>query len=206
MTDRRSRCQILFVDTLEVLAQIDSWNGKVDRESCNCDNVQGHGWAGEVPQPDSKLHQRLLCGGDRLRCDWQVPAEEGEAKAQEHGAMFIETSAKAGFNIKPLFCKIAASLPGMDALSSAKQEDMVDINLRPATGSAPSGAAAQPEQKSGGSVVVLAECYVQGSYSSITLSTSERRRVDLRAYVISIRNTGLQEKGSVSVYRYASQK
>ena len=30
----------------------------------------------------------------------QVPIEEGEAKAQELGVMFIETSAKAGFNIK----------------------------------------------------------------------------------------------------------
>jgi len=29
-----------------------------------------------------------------------VSTDEGEAKAQEHGAMFIETSAKAGFNIK----------------------------------------------------------------------------------------------------------
>lgn len=30
----------------------------------------------------------------------QVSIEEGEAKAQELGVMFIETSAKAGFNIK----------------------------------------------------------------------------------------------------------
>ncbi|KAG2554149.1 ras-related protein RABH1b-like [Panicum virgatum] len=80
----------------------------------------------------------------------KVSTDEGEAKAQEHGAMFIETSAKAGFNIKPLFRKIAGSLPGMDALSSAKQEDMVDINLRPSTGSSASGAASHAEQKSGG--------------------------------------------------------
>ncbi|XP_039832473.1 ras-related protein RABH1b-like isoform X3 [Panicum virgatum] len=80
----------------------------------------------------------------------KVSTDEGEAKAQEHGAMFIETSAKAGFNIKPLFRKIAGSLPGMDALSSAKQEDMVDINLRPSTGSSASGSASQAEQKSGG--------------------------------------------------------
>jgi len=77
-----------------------------------------------------------------------VSTDEGEAKAHEHGAMFIETSAKAGFNIKPLFRKIAGYLPGMDALSSAKQEDMVDINLRPSTGSPASGAASQAEQKS----------------------------------------------------------
>lgn len=81
----------------------------------------------------------------------QVPTDEGEAKAQEHGVMFMETSAKAGFNIKPLFRKIATSLPGMDALSSAKQEDLVDINLRAASvPTASGGTAAQPEQKSGG--------------------------------------------------------
>ncbi|AQK41613.1 Ras-related protein RABH1b [Zea mays] len=79
-----------------------------------------------------------------------VSTDEGEAKAQEHGAMFMETSAKAGFNVKPLFRKIAGSLLGLDALSSGKQEDMVDINLRPASGSSASGAAAQLEQKSGG--------------------------------------------------------
>ncbi|KAL5218448.1 hypothetical protein ABZP36_019132 [Zizania latifolia] len=77
----------------------------------------------------------------------QVSTDEGEAKAQEHRVMFMETSAKAGFNIKPLFRKIAGSLPGMDALSSAKQEDMVDINLRP---SASGPAAAHPEQNAGG--------------------------------------------------------
>ncbi|GKF04757.1 retrotransposon protein, putative, ty1-copia subclass, partial [Tanacetum coccineum] len=30
----------------------------------------------------------------------QVSIEEGDAKAREHGVMFVETSAKAGFNIK----------------------------------------------------------------------------------------------------------
>nr|GMD49314.1 Ras-related protein RABH1e [Ipomoea batatas]GMD51596.1 Ras-related protein RABH1e [Ipomoea batatas]GMD53528.1 Ras-related protein RABH1e [Ipomoea batatas]GMD56305.1 Ras-related protein RABH1e [Ipomoea batatas] len=64
---------------------------------------------------------------------WQVSIEEGDAKAREFGVMFIETSAKAGFNIKPLFRKIAAALPGMETLSSTKQEDMVDVNLKPTT-------------------------------------------------------------------------
>lgn len=58
--------------------------------------------------------------------------------------MFIETSAKAGFNIKPLFRKIAAALPGMEALSSTKQEDMVDVNLKPTTSSS------NAEQQGGG--------------------------------------------------------
>jgi Ras-related protein Rab-6A len=36
-------------------------------------------------------------------CEWldrQVSIEEGEAKARDLNVMFIETSAKAGFNIK----------------------------------------------------------------------------------------------------------
>ncbi|KAM1811295.1 hypothetical protein ACFX11_028203 [Malus domestica] len=60
----------------------------------------------------------------------QVSIEEGEAKARDLNVMFIETSAKAGFNIKALFRKIAAALPGMETLSSTKQEDMVDVNLK----------------------------------------------------------------------------
>ena len=53
----------------------------------------------------------------------QVSIEEGDAKAREFGVMFIETSAKAGFNIKALFRKIAAALPGMEALSAAKEKE-----------------------------------------------------------------------------------
>ncbi|KAL1569639.1 Ras-related protein RABH1e [Salvia divinorum] len=74
----------------------------------------------------------------------QVSIEEGDIKAREFGVMFIETSAKAGFNIKPLFRKIAAALPGMEALSSAKRDDMVDVNLK-ATGNG-----GQSEQQGGG--------------------------------------------------------
>lgn len=45
----------------------------------------------------------------------QVSVEEGEDKASKEGIMFIETSAKAGFNIKALFRKLATSLPGMES-------------------------------------------------------------------------------------------
>ncbi|KAJ3309056.1 hypothetical protein HDV04_000523 [Boothiomyces sp. JEL0838] len=45
----------------------------------------------------------------------QVSTEEGEKKAKEFNVMFIETSAKAGYNVKPLFKKIAMALPGMEA-------------------------------------------------------------------------------------------
>ncbi|KAK9166605.1 hypothetical protein Scep_001796 [Stephania cephalantha] len=58
----------------------------------------------------------------------QVSIEEGDAKSREDGIIFIETSAKTGFNIK-----IAAALPGMETHLSAKQEDLVDVNLKPTT-------------------------------------------------------------------------
>jgi Ras-related protein Rab-6A len=48
-----------------------------------------------------------------------VSTEEGEKKAKELGVMFIETSAKAGYNVKTLFKKIAQALPGMQAANSA---------------------------------------------------------------------------------------
>ncbi|XP_076938063.1 ras-related protein RABH1e-like [Bidens hawaiensis] len=74
----------------------------------------------------------------------QVSLEEGDGKAREFGVMFIETSAKAGFNIKPLFRKIAGALPGMETLSSTKQEDLVDVNLKT------SGNASQSDKQGGG--------------------------------------------------------
>ena len=48
----------------------------------------------------------------------QVSVEEGEDKSTKENVMFIETSAKAGFNIKALFRKLAASLPGMESAPS----------------------------------------------------------------------------------------
>ena len=46
--------------------------------------------------------------------------------------------------LQPLFRKIAAALPGMETLSSTRQEDMVDVNLKPAVNSS------QSEQQGGG--------------------------------------------------------
>lgn len=45
--------------------------------------------------------------------------EEATAKSTELGIMFMETSAKAGHNVKSLFKKIAMTLPGMDKESQA---------------------------------------------------------------------------------------
>eukprot|EP01136_Pigoraptor_vietnamica_P000977 Opistho-1_new@2056 len=60
----------------------------------------------------------------------QVSIEEGEKKAKEMNVMFIETSAKAGYNVKQLFRRVAAALPGMEnSLESNNQEDLVQVKL-----------------------------------------------------------------------------
>ncbi|XP_069747905.1 ras-related protein Rab-6A isoform X5 [Narcine bancroftii] len=59
----------------------------------------------------------------------QVAIEEGERKAKELNVMFIETSAKAGYNVKQLFRRVAAALPGMESTQEKSREDMIDIKL-----------------------------------------------------------------------------
>ena len=41
-----------------------------------------------------------------------VSTDDGERRAREEGVLFVETSAKAGYNIKALFRKLATALPG----------------------------------------------------------------------------------------------
>lgn len=52
-----------------------------------------------------------------------MSVEEGEAKAREFNVLFIETSAKAGYNIKGLFTKVASALPTTQDTKSPKKED-----------------------------------------------------------------------------------
>ena len=40
--------------------------------------------------------------------------------------MFIETSAKAGYNVKQLFRRVAAALPGMES-AEPKKDDMTEV-------------------------------------------------------------------------------
>ena len=51
----------------------------------------------------------------------QVTVEEDTKKATQLNIMFMETSAKAGHNVKSLFKKIAMSLPGMDSKDSTSE-------------------------------------------------------------------------------------
>jgi len=73
----------------------------------------------------------------------QVSTEEGERKAKELNVMFIETSAKAGYNVKQLFRRVAAALPGMESSVDAaggpgagpggapgSKSDMIEVKLK----------------------------------------------------------------------------
>ncbi|KAJ8309774.1 hypothetical protein KUTeg_011639 [Tegillarca granosa] len=55
----------------------------------------------------------------------QVTTEEGERKAKELNVMFIETSAKAGYNVKQLFRRVAAALPGMEQTEPKRGESIL---------------------------------------------------------------------------------
>ncbi|KAJ3024661.1 UNVERIFIED_CONTAM: Ras- protein Rab-6A [Siphonaria sp. JEL0065] len=73
----------------------------------------------------------------------QVSTEEGEKKAKEANVLFIETSAKAGYNVKALFRKIAQALPGGvegNGEGNASNSGVIDVKLsaatKPADGSA----------------------------------------------------------------------
>jgi len=60
----------------------------------------------------------------------QVTTEEGERRSKEYKVMFIETSAKAGHNVKALFKRIAQALPGMESAQGAG-ETLEHVNLEP---------------------------------------------------------------------------
>lgn len=65
----------------------------------------------------------------------QVSTEEGEERARKDNLMFMEVSAKAGYNVKSLFRRLATSLPGSDATNGgtnnaqSQQSNLVDIKL-----------------------------------------------------------------------------
>ncbi|KAF2975762.1 hypothetical protein EK904_013577 [Melospiza melodia maxima] len=59
----------------------------------------------------------------------QITTEEGEQRAKELNVMFIETSAKTGYNVKQLFRRVAAALPGMDSTPEKSKEDSILVFL-----------------------------------------------------------------------------
>uniref|UniRef100_A0A2I3FSF0 RAB6B, member RAS oncogene family n=1 Tax=Nomascus leucogenys TaxID=61853 RepID=A0A2I3FSF0_NOMLE len=59
----------------------------------------------------------------------QMSIEEGERKAKELNVVFIETSAKAAYNVKQLFRRVAAALMGMESTQDRSREDTSDKKL-----------------------------------------------------------------------------
>lgn len=69
----------------------------------------------------------------------QISTEEGEARSSKEGLLFMECSAKAGYNVKSLFRKLATALPGSNdggnnangagAAGSSGNSNLVDITL-----------------------------------------------------------------------------
>ncbi|XP_068136528.1 ras-related protein Rab-6B [Hyperolius riggenbachi] len=59
----------------------------------------------------------------------QITIEEGEQRAKELNVMFIETSAKTGYNVKQLFRRVASALPGMECTEEKSKDGMIDIKL-----------------------------------------------------------------------------
>jgi len=63
----------------------------------------------------------------------QVTIEEATAKSTQMNIMFIETSAKAGLNVKSLFTKIALSLPGLEKDGQADAKNIqIDVTTQQA--------------------------------------------------------------------------
>ncbi|EKX48909.1 hypothetical protein GUITHDRAFT_151724 [Guillardia theta CCMP2712] len=71
----------------------------------------------------------------------RVTREEGEEKAKSFKILFVETSAKAGLNVKSLFRQLAQQLPGAENAAVKKDSELVEVKLdTPSQQKNPSGA------------------------------------------------------------------
>jgi len=87
-------------------------------------------WIDDVRQERGDDVIMVLCGNKTdLEDRRAVSYEEGESKSREYNIMFVETSAKTGFNVKALFRKVAAALPGMDSTPKAEGSDVTKVDL-----------------------------------------------------------------------------
>ena len=67
----------------------------------------------------------------------QVAIDEGEKKARELNVMFIESSAKSGYNVKQLFRRVAAALPGMESPEQKNDKDLIEVKLKDSSATEP---------------------------------------------------------------------
>lgn len=58
----------------------------------------------------------------------EVTTAQGEEEAKKNGLMFIETSAKAGHNVKQLFKRIAQALPGMEGEGAQQAQNQSECS------------------------------------------------------------------------------
>ncbi|SCW01523.1 LAFE_0E01552g1_1 [Lachancea fermentati] len=100
-------------------------------------------WVEDVKNERGEENVILCIVGNKndLVDERQVSTEEGERKAQVLNAkIFIETSTKAGFNVKNLFKRIAKSLPEfqnstnvpLDNENAQSKPDVIDISTNSA--------------------------------------------------------------------------
>lgn len=71
-----------------------------------------------------------------------VTKVDGEEFAKSEGVMFIESSAKAGYQVKELFKRLAAALPGMSKSAIADSTTSIDITVAAKTAEPAAAAAA----------------------------------------------------------------
>jgi len=62
----------------------------------------------------------------------EVTAAEIEERANKEEIMFIETSAKDGFNVKLLFRRLATALPSLESSTAASEPNVINLTLAPA--------------------------------------------------------------------------
>ncbi|KAK0497064.1 ras family-domain-containing protein [Armillaria luteobubalina] len=85
-------------------------------------------WIEDVRSERSKEVIVVLVGNKADLSDKrEVTNEEATAKATELDVLFMETSAKAGHNVKSLFKKIAMSLPGKEKEEKSEANTKIEI-------------------------------------------------------------------------------
>jgi Ras-related protein Rab-6A len=98
----------------------------VDRTSFNSTSK----WIEDVRAERGDDVVLMLCGNKTdMPAERKVSVEEGVAKASEEGVLFYETSAKAGYNIKAFFQKLAEALPGVTPDAEEAIADSTTITL-----------------------------------------------------------------------------